>query len=77
MYRQFGIQIFFSRVHPSVLTSLCHAFFGRPNEGKEEQKSIDDGQIQDDWQDAHITAIFKKGNKAEPGNYRGVSLTSD
>ena len=26
--------------------------------------------------DAHISTIFKKGNKSEPGNYRPVSLTS-
>ena len=40
------------------------------------QKSIDDGKIPDDWREANITAIHKKGSKADPGNYRGVSLTS-
>ena len=40
------------------------------------RKSIDDGCIPDEWRDANITAIHKKGSKAEPGNYRGVSLTS-
>ena len=40
------------------------------------QKSLDDGQIPDDWRDANITVIHKKGSRAEPGNYRGVSLTS-
>ena len=40
------------------------------------KKSMDAGRIPDDWRDAHITAIHKKGSKAEPGNYRGVSLTS-
>ena len=39
------------------------------------RKSIDDGVIPDEWRDAHITAIHKKGSKADPGNYRGVSLT--
>ena len=40
------------------------------------RRSIDDGRIPDEWRDAHITAIHKKGSKSEPGNYRGVSLTS-
>ena len=40
------------------------------------RKSIDDGEIPDEWRDAHVTAIHKKGSKADPGNYRGVSLTS-
>ena len=40
------------------------------------RRSIDVGQIPDDWRDAHITPIHKKGSKAEPGNYRGGSLTS-
>lgn len=31
--------------------------------------------IPDDWSVANITAIFKGGNKNEPGNYRPVSLT--
>ena len=40
------------------------------------QRSIDNGQTPDEWQEANITAIHKKGSRAEPGNYRGVSLTS-
>ena len=32
--------------------------------------------VRPDWRDASITAIFKKGNRSEPGNYRPVSLTS-
>ena len=40
------------------------------------RKSMDDGRIPDEWRDAHVTPIHKKGSKADPGNYRGVSLTS-
>ena len=40
------------------------------------QKSIDAGQIPDDWRKANVVPIYKKGSKAEPGNYRLVCLTS-
>ena len=39
-------------------------------------KSVNEGSLPDDWKQAHVTAIFKKGSKSEPGNYRPVSLTS-
>ena len=39
------------------------------------RRSLDEGKIPDDWRDAHVTPIFKKGSKAVPGNYRPVSLT--
>ena len=39
-------------------------------------KSIDEGVVPDYWKVAHVTAIFKKGKTASPGNYRPVSLTS-
>ena len=38
--------------------------------------SIEEGNLPEDWKTANITAIFKKGSKNEPGNYRPVSLTS-
>ena len=40
------------------------------------QKSIDTGELPEDWLKANITPIFKKGNRSEPKNYRPVSLTS-
>ena len=40
------------------------------------RKSIDVGRIPDEWREANVIPIFKKGSRAEPGNYRPVSLTS-
>jgi hypothetical protein len=34
------------------------------------------GEVPDDWRTANVTPIFKKGSKADTGNYRPVSLTS-
>ncbi|XP_060066130.1 uncharacterized protein LOC132546435 [Ylistrum balloti] len=39
-------------------------------------KSLEDSQVPSAWKEANITAIFKKGSKSDPGNYRPVSLTS-
>ncbi|XP_076039000.1 uncharacterized protein LOC143024116 [Oratosquilla oratoria] len=38
--------------------------------------SLREGVVPEDWRIAHITAIYKKGNKCDPGHYRPVSLTS-
>ena len=38
--------------------------------------SIETGEVPQDWKDAHISAIFKKGERKQPSNYRPVSLTS-
>ena len=40
------------------------------------KKSLETGTLPEDWKVAHISAIFKKGNKHVAGNYRPVSLTS-
>jgi len=40
------------------------------------RKSITTGEVPEEWRSANVTPIFKKGSKAEPGNYRPVSLTS-
>ena len=38
-------------------------------------KSLEDGKIPIEWKSANVIAIFKKGTKSIPGNYRPVSLT--
>jgi len=40
------------------------------------KKSIESGREPNDWKKANVTAIFKKGDKSSPCNYRPVSLTS-
>ena len=39
-------------------------------------KSMRLSNIPDDWKNANVIPIFKKGSKVEPGNYRPISLTS-
>jgi Reverse transcriptase (RNA-dependent DNA polymerase) len=38
--------------------------------------SIKSGEIPQDWKDANVSPLFKKGSKNKPENYRPVSLTS-
>ena len=39
-------------------------------------KSLTEGKLPKQWKDADVVALFKKGNKRSPNNYRPVSLTS-
>ena len=39
-------------------------------------KSLEEGSLPDEWKDANVSPIFKKGEKSNPGNYRPISLTS-
>ena len=40
------------------------------------QKSMESERIPEDWREANVTPLFKKGKKSDPGNYRPVSLTN-
>eukprot|EP00918_Siedleckia_nematoides_P047891 GHVU01104904.1.p1 GENE.GHVU01104904.1~~GHVU01104904.1.p1 ORF type:complete len:259 (+),score=26.37 GHVU01104904.1:1627-2403(+) len=40
------------------------------------RKSLQEGKVPQQWKAANIAAIFKKGKKKQPNNYRPVSLTS-
>ena len=39
-------------------------------------KSLSESELPNDWKRAQVSAIFKKGVKTDPNNYRSVSLTS-
>ena len=40
------------------------------------RRSIENAEVPMDWKKANITPLYKKGNKSDPNNYRGISLTS-
>ena len=40
------------------------------------QRSLDSGTLPDDWTNANVSPIFKKGDRHRAENYRPVSLTS-
>ena len=39
-------------------------------------QSLNSGNLPEDWLTANVTPIFKKGDRANPTNYRPISLTS-
>ena len=39
------------------------------------QNTLTKGKIPEEWKHANVTAIFKKGDRNKPNNYRPVSLT--
>ena len=61
-------------VHPMLLKE-CAKFLANPL-SKIFKKSLDSGTIPQDWKQADIAPIFKKGNRTDAANYRPVSLTS-
>ena len=61
-------------IHPLLLKE-CAAALAKPL-SLIFQQSYDTGILPNDWRTAHITPIFKKGNRNDPANYLPVSLTS-
>ena len=38
-------------------------------------RTLQTGRIPEDWKQANVSAVFKKGQRYDPANYRPVSLT--
>ena len=49
---------------PAISNSLAYIF----------NKSLQTGSIPDEWKSARVSAIFKKGTRTDPGNYRPISI---
>ena len=58
---------------PTVLKELSHQI--SPILEIIFNKSLQTGQVPNDWKEANVAPIFKKGDKHNPCNYRPVSLT--
>ena len=51
----------------NILTNYIHCLFN---------KIFENGYFPDKWSEGFIVHIFKKGDKNEPSNYRGITLLS-
>ena len=60
-------------IHPRVLKEIAVSI--APALTILYNNSLKSHCVPDDWRSALICALFKKGNKTDPGNYRPVSLT--
>ena len=61
-------------IHPKLLYEL-RSVIAKPLT-KLFKLSLDSGMIPQDWRDANVTALFKKGSREKCDNYRPISLTS-
>ena len=61
-------------VHPHVLAE-CAKAFAIPLQIIY-NKSLSTSRVPDNWREANVTPIFKKGDKQKAENYRPISLTS-
>ena len=53
------------RLAKTIAPTLCNIF----------NKSYETSEIPDDWWEAYVVPIYKKGDQTDPINYRPVSLT--
>ena len=60
-------------IPPTVLKELSHQI--APILEIIFNKSLQTGQVPNDWKEANVAPIFKKGDKHNPCNYRHISLT--
>ena len=60
---------------PNIVQKTCAKSLA-PGMTKIFQKSIDCGELPDDWLNANATPVYKKGDAHKAENYRPVSLTS-
>ena len=63
-----------NEIHPRLLKELS-AIIAEPL-AKRFQNSLVYGVVPNDWREANITALFKRGSKSTSQNYNPVSLTS-
>ena len=61
------------KIHPRLLKELAHELSDPLT--KIFNTSLKQGRLPTIWKRAQVTAIFKKGSRKEPCNYRPVSLT--
>ena len=62
-----GLQIELIKNAPSGVYEILARIFNKCLQGEE---------IPQEWKKAHITSIYKKGDKRKCENYRGISITS-
>ena len=61
------------QLSPMVLKSLAKSI--APTLQLIFQRSLDTGVVPQDWKQANVVPVYKKGNKSDPSNYRPISLT--
>jgi len=61
-------------IHPRVLFELSYELLEPLYILFESSYKL--GKLPDEWKLGHVTAVYKKGNKGNPFNYRPISLTS-